>query len=72
MTTREIQHPTLRLIACNRETLERRLLHLACCGSNEEHDEAARRFLHRADLHVVSVDRNDLHEPHCDAGVDVS
>ena len=65
MVTRDTQHPALELILCDRSAQDRKLVHIACCGSNEEHATAMRQFLRRAQLQSVATPTS---EPH---GVDV-
>jgi len=52
------------LIRCDRSTAERELLHIACCGSNEEHAAAMRHFLRRARLESVATHPPDAAPDH--------
>ena len=55
MATRDTRRPTLQLIPGDRSARERELMHIACCGSNEEHAAAMRLFLQRAQLQDVAT-----------------
>jgi len=54
MAKRNMHRRELHLISCDRSAQERELLHIACCGSNEEHAAAIRHFLRRARLQSVA------------------
>lgn len=71
MATRDTQPPTLALISGDRSAGERELVHIACCGSNEEHAAAMRQFLRRATLQPVATSTTQESSPRATGEHDV-
>jgi len=70
MITHERPRTLLQRISCDRSAQERELLHIACCGSNEEHAAAMRHFLRRARLQSVATHPPDARPDLTVAGPD--